>query len=365
MKTNKKKSLKDIADELNLSISTVHRALNGYGRINKETKSLILKKAEEFGYEANLAARALASGKKIKLCFIYPDTPFYADIVRGARQAEKELSIYGLTVDYKTTESYSAIQQSEVLNRIIEDMNAEGDTGTKTLYDGIGIPPAHPILLNPLFHRLRKGGTKIVTFDNDAPESKRSYFIGQNSYVAGKTSAQIYASVLPKGSTVALMASFVSALGLRKRTEGFLEEATGLGLNVIGPFEYNDRIEDAYDMSKQVIITNNVDALFTNSMYGSIGCARAIEETGNSGKIFMTGFDLDDEIARQINNGTIYATIHQSPYLQGYYTVKTLYERCSGKGPHATGDKKHDVKYIKSYIILKSNLEEFLKEEYL
>ncbi|HHW49836.1 MAG TPA: substrate-binding domain-containing protein [Clostridiaceae bacterium] len=362
----KKITLKDIADELGLSISTVHRALKGYGRINDETKKRIFEKAEELGYQLNLAASALSSGKTLRLGFIYPDTPFYNEVVRGARQAEKELSVYGLTVDYITTESYCPIQQSQVLTKIIENFKDSSVSDEKTTYDGIGIAPAHPILLNPLLKSIKDNGAEVITFNNDAPDSGRSCFIGQNPYVAGKIAGEILASIMPKRANIALMSSFVSALGLIKRIDGFLEVVKNTGFNVIGPFEYNDNITSAYDMSKQVILTNKIDAIYANSMYGSIGCARAIEDTGNSGKILMVSYDLDDEIAGMINKGTIFATIHQSPFRQGYYTIKKLYEKCYQKIIHDNEIScDSEIQYIKSYIIIKSNLEEFLEGVYL
>lgn len=68
---------------------------------------------------------------------------------------------------------------------------------------GIGIAPAHPILLNPLLNSIKDSGAEIITFNNDAPDSGRSCFIGQNPYIAGKTAAEIFVSILPEGSNIA------------------------------------------------------------------------------------------------------------------------------------------------------------------
>ena len=57
------KGLKVIAERLNLSESTVSRALNDYRDISARTKARVRDVAEELGYEPNTDARRLASGK--------------------------------------------------------------------------------------------------------------------------------------------------------------------------------------------------------------------------------------------------------------------------------------------------------------
>ena len=51
-------SLKDIAKELNLSISTVSRAIRNIGEISPETKKVVLELAEKWNYKPNPLAMA-------------------------------------------------------------------------------------------------------------------------------------------------------------------------------------------------------------------------------------------------------------------------------------------------------------------
>ena len=55
--------LKVIAARLNLSQSTVSRALNDYRDISDRTKQLVREAADELGYQPNIHARRLALGK--------------------------------------------------------------------------------------------------------------------------------------------------------------------------------------------------------------------------------------------------------------------------------------------------------------
>jgi AraC-like DNA-binding protein len=52
-------SIRDVARHLNLSITTVSRALNNYEDVSEETRQRVRKAAAELGYIPNRAARQL------------------------------------------------------------------------------------------------------------------------------------------------------------------------------------------------------------------------------------------------------------------------------------------------------------------
>ena len=86
-------SLKSIAKKLSLSESTVSRALNDYKDISKSTKELVNKTVIKMGYQPNVFARRLASGKPESLGFIIPwrdgqlNDPFLGELMIGMSSA--------------------------------------------------------------------------------------------------------------------------------------------------------------------------------------------------------------------------------------------------------------------------------------
>ena len=72
-----------IADALGLSFSTVSKALNNNPVIKKETRELVMKKAEEMGYSPNANARALSSSKSMLIGLLMNDVgnPQFGDMV--------------------------------------------------------------------------------------------------------------------------------------------------------------------------------------------------------------------------------------------------------------------------------------------
>jgi LacI family transcriptional regulator, repressor for deo operon, udp, cdd, tsx, nupC, and nupG len=73
-------TIKDIAQKLDLSASTVGRALTDHPHISRETKERVRVVAEELGYVANAAARVMRGGSSHLIGLLIPDirSSFYS-----------------------------------------------------------------------------------------------------------------------------------------------------------------------------------------------------------------------------------------------------------------------------------------------
>ena len=84
-------TIKDIAQEVGVSPSTVSRALSDSPLISAATKERVRAVADRLGYEPNELARALVKGSSGAVGLIVPDitNPFFADIARGVGEAAR------------------------------------------------------------------------------------------------------------------------------------------------------------------------------------------------------------------------------------------------------------------------------------
>lgn len=91
--------LKDIANELGLSVVTVSKVLRDHPDIGADTRKRVLKRMRELNYQPNLAARSLVTGKTWTLGLVVPDLlhPFFAEIAK-AISAETRLQGYSLFI---------------------------------------------------------------------------------------------------------------------------------------------------------------------------------------------------------------------------------------------------------------------------
>ncbi len=86
-------NLKNLAQQLGISETTVSRALNGYPEVSERTRKRVLAAAEEFGYRPNPMARSLASGRTNVVGIIHALTandladPMFMQIVGGMVEA--------------------------------------------------------------------------------------------------------------------------------------------------------------------------------------------------------------------------------------------------------------------------------------
>jgi LacI family transcriptional regulator len=88
----RKVTIHDIARELNLTASTVSRALNNHPKISTETKKLIIKKAKDLNYKPNILAASLRTGKAKTIGLVVPriNRDFISNCIAGIESFTNE-----------------------------------------------------------------------------------------------------------------------------------------------------------------------------------------------------------------------------------------------------------------------------------
>jgi DNA-binding LacI/PurR family transcriptional regulator len=121
----------DIARILNISKSTVSRAITGHPRVKPETRKKVLELAEELDYQPNMMAINLVSNKSFTIGIIVPEfvTSFFPQIVAGAQQQAAEA---GYTVlispsneDYNTEVTNAKVMIANRVDGILVSLTKE------------------------------------------------------------------------------------------------------------------------------------------------------------------------------------------------------------------------------------------------
>ena len=96
-------TIKDVARQCGMSISTVSKVFNGYPDISEDTRRQVLKLAREMGYQPNALARALKTNRSYNLGVLFVDEntsglmhPFFAAML-NAFKSEAETHGYDIT----------------------------------------------------------------------------------------------------------------------------------------------------------------------------------------------------------------------------------------------------------------------------
>lgn len=147
-------TLSDIAKQLNISVSTVSRALHNHPAISKNTKKRVINLAEKLNYQPNLLALSLLNKKTNTIGIIVPEITsyFFSSVINGIQDLVND------------TEYRLIISQSE---ESFEKEKKILETLSKVRVDGFLISPTSKTHNAHHFNKLVEIGTPLVIFDRD------------------------------------------------------------------------------------------------------------------------------------------------------------------------------------------------------
>lgn len=93
MQNGKNITIKCIAEKMNISPSTVSRALNGKSGVSKEVREQIVALSQEMNYQTNRIAQSLRTSKSMEIGVIIPDSsnPFFSAMLTGIDSYAREM----------------------------------------------------------------------------------------------------------------------------------------------------------------------------------------------------------------------------------------------------------------------------------
>lgn len=162
---HKKITISDVAEALNVSKTTVSRAISGKGRISEDTRQKVLAYIEENDFKPNVIAKGLAQQKTYNIALVIPgdcnlvDMPFFQNSMQGICE---EASANDYDVMLVTTTGSSSAN----LERMIANDKADGVILSRSLIKdrNVSLLKAQSI---PFVLMGTSRDTKILQVDND------------------------------------------------------------------------------------------------------------------------------------------------------------------------------------------------------
>ena len=135
------------------------------------------------------------------------DNPVFNVAKVGAEDAAKDLG--DVEISWTAPVTSDAAQQASIIESLIERK-----------VDGIAVSVNDPDALRGVIDKAMDAGIPVVTFDSDAPKSKRIAFYGTNNYGSGKSMGEYLVKIMgPKGK-IAIQTGTPGALNLEERIQG-------------------------------------------------------------------------------------------------------------------------------------------------
>lgn len=257
------------------------------------------------------------------------DIPVFDYANKGAQREAK--SIGNVEVIYRGPEHADELKQKEILESFINQK-----------VDGIAISVVNAAFLTSTIDKAIAAGIPVVTWDSDAPDSKRIAFYGVDDVKAGQIMGENVVKLLGGKGTVALMTS-LGANNLQRRLDGVKEVlAKHPGIKVV----------ETYDVKEDSVRAAELIATGTNR-YPNLGAwvsvggwpvftQNALAPVPATTKVIS--FDTNPPAPDLIKSGKAQVLIGQKYFGWGSETIKLLHQIVNGQRPaNAVIDSGVDV----------------------
>jgi len=267
MSKKEKVTIHDIARKLNITASTVSRALKDHPRISTETKKAVVKAAQRLNYQPNHIAAALRNGRSNILGIIVPtaDRTFFSSVVRGIEEIANT-SRYNVMICQTYDNFEKEVSTIEAL------LNAR--------VDGIIASHAKETVTFDHFLKAKERGIPVILFDRSNDALEVSQVVIDDYLGSFKATEHLIQQGCKK------IAHFTNILKIsiyKERLRGYREalERYGIKYDESLVIESNLQLEDGRNSMRQLLDANlQPDGVFSASAFGILGAMQVLKESG-------------------------------------------------------------------------------------
>lgn len=317
---NKQKAVtvKDIANKMNISLSTVNKALTGKKGISEKRRKEILTLAKKMGYTVNYAAQAM-SRNPLSIGVIMPKNLMWFNYFNYmhmgmVRELEhlKNNKVNGFVelVDYKGQLS----QVEDAVKKFKEDG-----------VDAIIYCPAlyHSEEIGKIF---KESGMPVFLAGASNKDIESVCTITIDGKQSGLAAAEFMSLVVPEGK-IAVFTGYKNFEAHKEKVESFAEKLSeNKNLQLVEVVETSDKEDIAEECIKELIRKHpDIKGIYISTAVAEPICAY-IKENGLSGKIKVLTTDVYPQLIKYVDDNTVAATIFQNQVMLGKMAVQSAYE---------------------------------------
>jgi LacI family transcriptional regulator len=166
--------LKDIAQDLNLSVVTISKVLRDHPDIGAETRERVLKRMKELNYRPNLAARALVTGRTHAMGLIVPDLvhPFFGQVAKALSSA---IRTKGYSLMLSSSDDDPALEEQEIEQMLARRVDVLVVASAQRTPD--------------VFRRIEEQKTPYILIDRRF-DGLQAHFVGIDDVAAGRIATE-------------------------------------------------------------------------------------------------------------------------------------------------------------------------------
>lgn len=314
-------TIKDVARQANVSISTVSRVINDSKPVSDDIKIRVVKVIEELGYKPNPVARSLVTKKSRLIGVIIPDIsdPYIAELLNAIEEVAK-------TYDYDIIlcNSYGSLESEEHYLHLLQTKQVEGmlfltyklRTAHKNFFESSQMPV---VMINRDASELNLSSVSVNNYDAVLEMTTKLFEDGHEDIV-----------LIRNGKDSDVFGPSQHA-GFKKAHENFNKE-----LDDNRVFNGGFQIDKAYEICKGLIEKKELPSAIiatTDSM--AIGAINCLIDHGIKvpEEVSVAGF-YDTKLAEMYRPQL--TTIHQPIYDIGAVAIRLLIKQINGEAKERT-----------------------------
>ena len=279
------------------------------------------------------------------------NNPFWIPVKEGAIKANEELKAFNGIVDWivppgdkHTADVFGQTLENAVVQQYDAIVTIAGDSG-----------------IIPYINKAVAAGIPVATFNVETnDESDRLFFVGADLYRQGQSAAEAMVNFFREEGVdepkIGLLTGFFAVEGHELRRLGFEEyvEKNAPEIEIVGRVETHDSDSEGYQLTTDFLTAYpDLDGIYSCAG-GSVGAAKAIEDSGRKGQTWVFCYDFMDQLMEYVKTGIIAGTIGQQPFAQGHDPAIRLFNYLvAGEVPEA------GRMLTKSDFVTKDNMAEF------
>jgi LacI family transcriptional regulator len=259
--------MKRIAGELGVSITTVSKVLNNHDDISDATRTRVLAKVEELGYQRNAVARSLTLRRTHTLGIVIPDLmhSFFVEIIAGIEPVASARG-YGLLLCSSSEDPGKERAELEMLR------------GRQV--DGIVLASANASGNTDMLLQLTRQKTSLVMIDRDDHPSVKCHRVLTDDEQVGVVAT---AHLLDVGRRAIAHIAGPAIVHAKRREKGWREALKACGIKPVDEWLVGGGFmeSDGYRAMKRLLtVRPKIDAVFAANDPSAIGAMKAIWEAG-------------------------------------------------------------------------------------
>ena len=260
-------TMKRIASELGVSVTTISKVLNNHGDISEATRDRVLAKIEELGYQRNAVARSLTLRRTHTIGVVIPDLmhSFFVEIIAGI---EPVASVRGFGLLLCSSGEDPGKERSE-----LEMLRSRQ-------VDGIVLASAHGSENDDLLKQLTGGGTGLVMIDRDDHPKVECHRVLTDDERVGTLAT---AHLLDHGRKAIAHIGGPAIVHAKRRERGWREALKARGIRAASDWFVQAGFmegDGCRGMKRLLTVRPRIDAVFAANDPAAIGAMKAIWEAG-------------------------------------------------------------------------------------